>query len=172
MTPSSRSDGRNGVSWSSLPVTATPCRAMMRAIAGEAGAADADEVHAAQLGGRQDLVGDRDPHARRPAASRIIRASFSSASSGIRSAAAAPIGPQPRRVGEQAGRRGRATHCGGQRGVVDQQRSAGLDDGAGVEGLLAVADRQRDEDRRQPHAGHLGDGVGARTRQSTASAAA
>ena len=146
---------RNGVSWSSLPVTGTPCRAMIRAIADSAAPPMPTKWTRPSSVGGQDLVGDRDLHRAPPAASRIIRASFSSASSGIRWAAAAPIAAQPRGVGEQ--RHGvRRDPLGRQRRVVDQQPAAGLDHGAGVEGLLAVADRQRDEDRRQPDRGHLG----------------
>ena len=50
---------------------------------------------------------------------------------------------------------------GGQRRVGDQQPAAGVDDRAGVERLLAVADRQGHVDRGQPDAGDLGDGVAA-----------
>ena len=72
------------MSWSSLPVTVDAALGHDPGDRGDAGAADADAVDASELGGGQDLVGDRDPHARGlPAASRIIRASFSSASSGI-----------------------------------------------------------------------------------------
>ena len=129
--------------------------------AGQGRSADADEVDAAEPVGGRDHVGDRDPHV---AASRIIRASFSSASSGIRWAAAAPIALQPCGVGEQRDDVGRDP-VGRQRRVVDQQPATGLDHRAGVERLLAVADRQRHEDRRQPDPGHLGHGVGARAAQ-------
>ena len=46
-------------------------------------------------------------------------------------------------------------------GVVDEEPATGRDDVGGVEPLLAVADRQRDVDRRQPDRGQLADGVGA-----------
>ncbi len=65
---------------------------------------------------------------------------------------------QPRRVGDQRGHGGRDP-LRGERGVVDQQPAAGVDDRAGVELLLAVADRQRHEHRGQPDRGDLGDGV-------------
>lgn len=60
---------------------------------------------------------------------------------------------------------------GGEVGVDDEQPAAGGDDLTGVEPLLAVADRQRDVDRRQP------DAVSSQTvlapeRQTTRSAAA
>ena len=48
----------------------------------------------------------------------------------------------------------------GQLGIVDEHATAGADDGRGVETLLAVADRQRDVDGRQPDRGQLADGVG------------
>ena len=75
-----------------------------------------------------------------------------------------PRRPSPRsRIGSVAAgtARGRRPRPSVSVGVVDQQRAPGLDDGAGVEGLLAVADRQRHEDRRQPDRGGLDDGVGA-----------
>ena len=115
---------RGGESWPSLPVTAMPWRAMIRAIAGEPGAADADEVDAAESVGRQDLVGDRDPH-ERPAASRIIRASFSSASQRDQVRRGRAHRLQPRRVGQQ--RHGVRRDPVGVSGVVDQQPAAGVD---------------------------------------------
>ena len=65
------------------------------------------------------------------------------------------------RVGEPGRARCAATHSGVSAASCDEQPAAGVDDRAGVEGLLAVADRQRHEDRRQADGGDLGDGVGA-----------
>src|SRR5690606_10616 len=60
--------------------------------AGETGAADADQVHPAEVLGDRDLVRDEDLHlGDLPAASSTMRASRSSASRGMSRAAAAPI---------------------------------------------------------------------------------
>ena len=53
------------------------------------------------------------------------------------------------------------TQSGGELRVGDHQGSPGVDDRLGVELLLAVADRQRHEDRGDADRGRLGDAVGA-----------
>ena len=130
--------------------------------AGQPGAADADEVHPAEPVGGEQLLGDGDPHRRPPAAaaSSTRSASLSSASSGITPAAARDIAAS-RSGSREQGRHVLAHPVRGESGVGHEQRPAGVDDRAGVERLLAVADRQRHEHRRQPDAGHLGDGVAA-----------
>ena len=144
--------------------------------AGQAGAADADEVHGAELVGGQQGLGDRDPHRRDPCRvpgrPRIISASLSSASSGITSRRRPDIAARRSGSVSRSGTRARVTHSGRQRGVGDHQPAARVHHGAGVQRLLAVADRQRHVDRRQADAGHLGDGVAARPGTATASAAA
>ncbi len=128
--------------------------------AGQPGTADAHEVHPAEPVGGQQLVGDGDPHRRPvPAARSTMRASCSSASRGMRPEAAADIAASRSGSPASAGH-GRGHPLRGQRGVLHQQPAAGVDDRAGVELLLAVADRQRHEHRRQPDGGDLGDGVG------------
>ena len=62
-------------------------------------------------------------------------------------------------VGGERGHRARDP-LGGQRAVLDEQPSPGVDHRTGVEVLLAVADRQRHEHRGQSDGGDLGDGVG------------
>ena len=113
--------------------------------------------------------GTGDDHLPPPAASSTIRASFSSASRGI-----SPGGPghavQAVGISSRSGRVA-ATHSGGERGVVDEQATTGVDHRPRVEGLLAVADGQRHEDRRQPDA-ETSVTVLAPARQTTRSAAA
>ena len=112
---------------------------------------------------REQLVGDRDPHRPPPPPPRP------------RSAASLLVGVardqrrrrrRPSRPAARGRWRGRArcaaTHSGVSAASSTSSAAAGVDDRAGVERLLAVADRQRHEDRRQPDGGGLGDGVGAR----------
>ncbi len=111
----------------------------------EPGAADADQVHPAE--------------AHRPV-SRITRASFSSASRGISAGGGGAHRREPVEVG------GQRRHVGGdpggvEVGVLDHDPAAGGDHARGVALLLAVADRQRHVDRREPDRRGLGDAVGA-----------
>ena len=141
----------SATSLASLPLTGMPRASMIRAMPDSAGAADADEVHPAEPVGRAAARRGRGPSRAARAASSTIRASFSSASRGISAGGGRAHRGQPVGVGEQAGH-GRGDPLRGERGVVDQQPAAGVDDRAGVERLLAVADRQRHEHRRQPDA--------------------
>ena len=127
--------------------------------AGQGGAADADEVHPAQLLGGQQHVGHGHPHGDIPAAASTIRASRTSASRGTRSAAAADMAARRSRVGEE--RRHVVLHpLRRQVTVVDEHASPDGDDRLGVARLLAVAVREGHEHRGQPHAGDLGHRVG------------
>ena len=157
------------MSWSSLPVTGRPREAMIRAMAESAGAADADEVHPAEPGRRAAArrgpgTSCGDPPASRRPTSSTMRASCSSASRGISAGGRRPHRRQPAAVGQQR-RHVAATQAEVRAASCDQQRAAGLDDRARVVLLLAVADRQRHEDRREADRRGLGDAVGAAARQ-------
>ena len=90
-----------------------------------------------------------------------MSASFSSASKRIGSAAA-PTSSPAAAVSFSSSGTVAAHPLRRQRGVVDEQSAARLYHGLGVEGLFAVADRQRHVGRRQPDGGHFGDGLRAR----------
>ncbi len=136
--------------------------------AGHAGAADGDEVHPAQRRrvrwGRAEVeAGDRGAHRgafRVRAAVRTMSASRSSASRSPTPADAAAMACS-RSPSASRGSRVASTQGGVHLGVVDQDSPAGGDDVGRVDPLLAVADRQRDVDRRQADGGQLADGVGA-----------
>ena len=160
--PRARSASSVRDSLASLPVTVMPRASMIRAMPESPAPPMPTKCTRPSSVGGQQVVGDGDPHRRRPGVrgASTRSASFSSASSGIRSRGGGRHRGQPVGVGEQGGH-GAAHPLRGQGGVGDQQPAAGVDDRPGVEGLLAVADRQRHEDRRQADAGHLGDGVAA-----------
>ena len=111
---------------------------------GQPGAADADEVHAPELGrraaARRGRAGAAGSPAGPPTAS-TIRASLSSASRGTSAAAAAPIAGEPVGVGHQR-RDVVGDPVGREVGVGDEQRAPGVDDRPRVVLLLAVADRE------------------------------
>ena len=128
--------------------------------AGQPGAADADEVHAAQPVGRQDLLGDG--HLHRAPTSSTIRATNSSASRGMTAEAAAPMVAQPRRCRRRGPARARRPTRSVSSASSTSRPPPASTTGIGVEHLLAVADRQRHEDGGQADRGRLGDAVGAR----------
>ena len=107
--------------WPSLPLTGDAAGEHDPGDAGQAGAADADEVDAAELVGREQLVGDGDPHRAPDRRQRSIRASSSSASRGIRRRGRGTHRGQPVGSWRRAGTVARDP-LGGERGVGDQQR--------------------------------------------------
>ena len=148
------------------PETGTPRASRIRAMPLIPAPPMPDEVHRAQLRQRRHRVRPgghvRGAHRSVPPPSSTMSASRSSASGTPAAAACRGVPGQRGRVGEQRHQVLGSIQAGVEVGVLHQQAAAGLDDRQRVAPLLAVADRQRDERRRQPDGGQLGDGHRAR----------
>ena len=150
-----------GESLPSLPLTVMPRASMIRAIPESPAPPMPTKCTRPSRSTGQQLGGDRDLHGATPA--RRLEHHPGQLLVGVARDQRRGRGPhrgQPFGVGRERGDRARDP-VGGQVGVGDQQPAAGVDDRAGVVLLLAVADRQRHEDRRQPDGRGLGHARGA-----------